>query len=132
VLLHGDFWPGNVLWREDKLVAVIDWEDAKLGDPLTDLAISRLDIACIYGIDAVRSFTEHYRSVMAIDFTDLPYWDLCAALRFIRLAGPNLAEWAAFYLPYGRHDITERTIREQYRSFVEQALAGLGVSAQAT
>jgi aminoglycoside phosphotransferase (APT) family kinase protein len=44
VLLHGDFWPGNVLWKEDRLVAVIDWEDAALGDPLADFANSRLEI----------------------------------------------------------------------------------------
>src|SRR4029077_16475377 len=28
VILHGDFWPGNVLWRNGKLAGVIDWEDA--------------------------------------------------------------------------------------------------------
>lgn len=41
VLLHGDFWPGNILWRDGQLVAVIDWEDAAIGDPLADLANSR-------------------------------------------------------------------------------------------
>src|SRR5438067_5191571 len=25
VLLHGDFWPGDTLWRDGRLVAVIDW-----------------------------------------------------------------------------------------------------------
>ena len=43
VLLHGDFWPGNLLWKDGRLVAVIDWEDAALGDPLADLANSRLE-----------------------------------------------------------------------------------------
>src|SRR5262249_7766747 len=42
-LLHGDFWPGNLLWRDGALVGVIDWEDAALGDPLADLANSRLE-----------------------------------------------------------------------------------------
>ena len=45
--------------------------------------------------DAMTAFTEHYQSAMAIDYTNLPYWDLCAALRLIRLGGPHLAEWAA-------------------------------------
>src|SRR5579872_6184424 len=27
VLLHGDFWPGNTLWRDGQLVAIIDWEE---------------------------------------------------------------------------------------------------------
>jgi aminoglycoside phosphotransferase (APT) family kinase protein len=127
VLLHGDFWPGNLLWRDDKLVAVIDWEDAKLGDPLTDFAISRLDILWIFGIDAMHSFTHHYKSMMAIDYTNLPYWDLCVALRLVRLAGSNLAEWAAFFRPFGRHDISEQTIREHYRFFITQAFEKLVV-----
>ena len=127
VLLHGDFWPGNILWQADKLVAVIDWEDAKLGDPLTDFAISRLDLLWIFGIDAMHSFTHHYQSMMAIDYTNLPYWDLGAALRLVRLAGSNLAEWAAFFPPFGRHDITEQTMRENYRFFITQAFEKLAV-----
>jgi aminoglycoside phosphotransferase (APT) family kinase protein len=125
VLLHGDFWPGNLLWQGDQLVAVIDWEDARLGDPLTDLAISRLDIVWMFGIDAMNAFTQHYQSMMAIDYTDLPYWDLAAALRLVRLAGSHLAEWAAFFAPYGRLDITEQTIREGYRFFITQAFEKL-------
>ena len=35
-LLHGDFWPGNVLGTGDEIVAVIDWENACVGDPLVD------------------------------------------------------------------------------------------------
>ena len=65
--------------------------------------------------------------MMAIDYTNLPYWDLCAALRLIRLAGSDLAEWAAFYPPFGRHDITEQTIRENYGYFVAQAFETLAV-----
>jgi aminoglycoside phosphotransferase (APT) family kinase protein len=125
VLLHGDFWPGNILWQDDKLVAVIDWEDAKLGDPLTDFAISRLDIAWIFGLDAMNSFTHHYKSMMAIDYSNLPYWDLGAALRLVRLAGSNLAEWAAFFPPFGRPDITEQTMRENYSFFITQAFEKL-------
>jgi aminoglycoside phosphotransferase (APT) family kinase protein len=124
-LLHGDFWPGNLLWRDGQLVAVIDWEDATLGDPLTDFAISRLDILWIFGVDAFNLFTQHYTSMMAIDYTNLPYWDLYAALRLARLAGPDLAEWVAFFPPFGRQDITEQTLREHYRLFVGQAFEKL-------
>lgn len=123
VLRHGDFWPGNLLWRNEQLVAVIDWEDAQLGDPLTDLAISRLDMLCIFGSDAMHSFTRHYQAQVPLDYTNLPYWDLYAALRFVRLAGADLAEWAAFYPPFGRPDITEQSLRTHYQFFITQALA---------
>jgi aminoglycoside phosphotransferase (APT) family kinase protein len=124
-LLHGDFWPGNLLWRDGKLVAVIDWEDATIGDPLADVAISRLDILWIFGVDALHAFMHQYTSLMAIDYSDLPYWDLYAALRLVRLAGADLAGWAAFFAPFGRPDITEQTIRAHYRWFIDQAFEKL-------
>jgi len=124
-LLHGDFWPGNALWRNGQLVAVIDWENAKLGDPLADFANSRLEIAWIFGTEAMQAFTRYYQSVMTLDYADLPYWDLCAALRMVRLAGPHLAEWAASFAPLGRPDITEQTMRAHLRWFIRQAFERL-------
>ena len=39
-IVHGDFRLDNVLVdRDDRIAAVIDWEMATLGDPLTDLAL---------------------------------------------------------------------------------------------
>lgn len=125
VLLHGDYWPGNILWRDDMLVGVVDWEDAQLGDPLIDLAISRLDILWIFGTDALHSFTNYYQSLMNIDFINLPYWDLCAALRLARLIGDDLTQWTAFFHPYGRHDITEQSVREHFQYFVTQGFENL-------
>lgn len=114
VLLHGDYWPGNLLWRNGQLVGVIDWEDAATGDPLADLANSRLEILWAFGIDAMQQFTHRYRSMTTIDFTDLPYWDLCAALRPIA----KIAQW-------GLDDATERTMRERHRWFTAQAFEEL-------
>lgn len=36
-LVHGDFKPGNLLLRDDRVAAVLDWETAHLGDPHEDL-----------------------------------------------------------------------------------------------
>ncbi len=124
VLLHGDFWPGNVLWRDGRLVAVIDWEDATLGDPLADLAICRLDVAMIHGADVMESFTRHYCAASRVDVATLPYWDLCAALR----APTDMAEWAGDWPELGRGDITAQTMRDGHRRFVAQALAKLDAS----
>lgn len=82
VILHGDYWPGNILWKEDKLVSIIDWEDAGLGDPLADLANSQLEILFHFGMDAMSDFTIQYKSMMLeLNFTNLPFWQLFAALR---------------------------------------------------
>lgn len=38
VLVHGDAGPGNFLFRNRKMTALVDWELAHPGDPLEDLA----------------------------------------------------------------------------------------------
>ena len=113
-LLHGDFWPGNLLWQAGRLVAAIDWEDAALGDPLADLANTRLEIMWAFGGDAMQEFTRRYQSLAALDLAQLPYWDLCAALRPI----PKIAEWT--------DDATaQQSMRAGLKSFIEQAFAQL-------
>ncbi|HVU09974.1 MAG TPA: phosphotransferase [Phototrophicaceae bacterium] len=121
VLLHGDFWAGNILWKNNRLAAVVDWEDATLGDPLTDFAISRLDTLLIFGVQAMQDFTQQYQSALPIDYTDLPYWDLFAALR----AAPYLGDWIGVYPALGRPDISEAALRASHQWFVEQAFAAL-------
>ena len=114
-LLHGDFWPGNLLWQHARLAAVIDWEDAALGDPLSDLANSRLEILWAFGLEAMQAFTQGYQAAMpTLDFADLPYWDLCAALK----PAHKLSDW-------GLSPAQERMMRERHTVFVAQALSKL-------
>lgn len=81
-LLHGDFWPGNVLWREGRLVGVLDWEDAAWGSPLLDLAIARLDACFAFGIGAEDRLAQAYfRLHPELRVPELALWDLVAALR---------------------------------------------------
>jgi aminoglycoside phosphotransferase (APT) family kinase protein len=113
-LLHGDFWPGNVLCKSGKPVAVIDWEDAALDDPLSDLGNTRLEILWAFGIEAMQCFTGYYKSQVELDYTNLPYWDLCAALR----PAFKIGEWAG-------DEPTEKRMREGHRWFITQAFEEL-------
>ncbi|HWO75157.1 MAG TPA: phosphotransferase [Bacillus sp. (in: firmicutes)] len=110
VILHGDFWPGNILWKDGKLVAVIDWEDAAIGDPLSDLANGRLEVLFKFGIEAMNEFTSTYQSLMPqIDYTDLPYWELFAALRL------------SVFTEWGLDKQIEKVMREKHEWFVTHA-----------
>lgn len=115
-LLHGDYWPGNVLWNDGQLVAVIDWEDAEIGDPLADIANSRLELLWAFGNEAMQSFTECYQALTTLDFTNLPYWDLWAALR----PAFCIAEWAG-------NETVEQRMRERHRRFITQAFEQLAM-----
>jgi aminoglycoside phosphotransferase (APT) family kinase protein len=78
-LLHGDFWPGNVLWQSGEPVAVLDWEDAAIGDPLSDLACARVELACSAGPALAEKFTREYCRLTGCDLGRLPIWDLYVA-----------------------------------------------------
>ncbi|MBT2667676.1 aminoglycoside phosphotransferase family protein [Bacillus sp. ISL-4] len=111
VILHGDYWPGNILWKEDKLVSIIDWEDSGLGDPLADLANSQLEISYHFGMQAMNDFTHRYKSMMPeLDFTNLPFWQLFAALRL-----STFPEW-------GLEKSKENSWKKRHKSFVRQAI----------
>jgi aminoglycoside phosphotransferase (APT) family kinase protein len=113
-LLHGDYWPGNTVWRDGRLAAVIDWEDAEVGDPLADLGNTRLELLWAFGWDAMQRFTEVYRSMSDLNYTALPYWDLWAALR----PASKISAWAG--------NVTrEAAMRAAHRLFVAQALEAL-------
>lgn len=114
ILLHGDFWPGNILWKNEHIAAIIDWEDAASGDPLADLANSRFELLWALGIETMLDFTQQYLSIATIDQTNLPYWDLYAALR----PAFKISEWAA-------NQAAEKIMREHHRWFINQAFQEL-------
>ncbi len=75
-LLHGDFWPGNLIWKDDRIAAVVDWEDSALGDPLSDLACARAELTCAAGEEAAFRFTSAYLKQSGLSDRRLPIWDL--------------------------------------------------------
>jgi aminoglycoside phosphotransferase (APT) family kinase protein len=109
-LVHGDFWPGNILWNEGNIAAVLDWEDAAIGDPLSDLAGCRLELLWKYGPDAAQAFTDHYLSRARIDCAHLPFWELYAA----SAAATCMGQWG---LPAAR----EADMRSKAASVVASA-----------
>ncbi|MBI1256105.1 MAG: phosphotransferase [Chloroflexi bacterium] len=124
-LLHGDYWPGNILWNDDRIAAVIDWEDSALGDPLSDVACARLDLLWAFGVEAMQVFTDHYQSLTSCDFTDLAYWDLTAALRPIGkfttwepnpAAAQKMIEKHRFFVRQTFEKLSETSLRPAVRS----------------
>jgi aminoglycoside phosphotransferase (APT) family kinase protein len=116
VVLHGDYWPGNVLWRDGRPVGVIDWEEAAFGDPMADLANIRLEIAWHFGTAAMDMLTSEYLTRRpAAGTATLPAWDLHAALRACEFPLETLP------LPDGKI----ASMRAAHRDFAAAALSQL-------
>ncbi|MEM6992034.1 MAG: phosphotransferase family protein [Myxococcota bacterium] len=88
-VLHGDFWPGNVLWHGGRIAAVIDWEDASTGDAMSDLASARVELRCAHGDAAMQAFTDHYAAKRAVDPERLALWEIYAS----SAALATMSEW---------------------------------------
>jgi fructosamine-3-kinase len=80
VFLHGDVWPGNLLWIGDRCVGLIDWKEAGVGHPGVDLAYLRFSAAMHHGQDGPALVREGYEDEMGQGATDLAYWDALVAL----------------------------------------------------
>jgi aminoglycoside phosphotransferase (APT) family kinase protein len=125
VLLHGDIWSGNLLWLEQHISGVIDWEDAWIGDPLLDVAGVRLDLACTFGFGAMEEFTRAYCAHSPVDMSGLAHWDLVAALWFTRFLNEEFVKFPEFYKEYGREDITLDSMRAVVKEFSRRAIQNL-------
>ena len=112
VVLHGDYWPGNTLWRGGTLVCVIDWEDAVFGDPLADVANARMELAMAFSTAAASGFTRQYAELMpSVNLTALPHWDLYAALRHQgRMTGWGLSAADLARLQAGHREFTSAAL----------------------
>ena len=121
-LLHGDYWPGNVIFEAGdadraRIAAVIDWEDCALGDALSDVACCRVELLCAHGPEVMDRFTEAY------------------AARMGPLPSAPLAVWEAYVSAAALHSMhgwglpaeDEARRRRDTLGFLEAAAAKLGV-----
>lgn len=78
-LLHGDFWPGNLLWKDQHLVGILDWEDAAYGDPLSDVACTALELTYVAGADGAKHFVRTYARLRPIEPRRFALWQIYVA-----------------------------------------------------
>ena len=117
-LLHMDFWPGNVLWRDGSISAVVDWDGAAFGDPALDVGNFRMEMH-LRGIpEAADLFLERYERT-AGKVANLGFWELAAAARPL----PDPAKWLLDSQLEGGRAAVEQRLQRNFRAFVEAAIA---------
>ena len=115
VLVHRDFHPTNVLWRDGQVSGIVDWVNACLGPAGIDVAHCRLNLVAMYGIDAAQTFLEAYRRARS-GYVHDAYWDVEVLLG--ALPEPTCyAPWQEF----GLKPIEPGTLRARLEELLREA-----------
>lgn len=85
VFTHGDPGPGNLLWADGAITALLDWEMSHFGDPHDDVAFLSVR-AALFGLelpDFAGRVREHYHAHAdaVLDDDRLRYWQAVSVLR---------------------------------------------------
>jgi aminoglycoside phosphotransferase (APT) family kinase protein len=118
VLCHGDYWPGNVLWRRERLVGLVDWEQPRLGDAASDVATVRGDLTVLFGQGPADEFVARYEIASGYQVRELRFWDLLIST----WAVAEIAQWVSVYPALGRTDVSVALGRQRIRAFAQAAL----------
>lgn len=83
VLTHGDLNPSNIIFKDGKLLAIIDWEHAHIGDPREDLGWFRFIEAAsgtrfFHCVDFPGGFLGYYNHLTGFDVSleELDYFQI--------------------------------------------------------
>ncbi|MBV9170958.1 MAG: phosphotransferase [Chloroflexi bacterium] len=112
VLVHNDYWPGNLLWRRGRLVGLVDWEAPRLGDAGRDVGTCHGDASMLFGHAAAERFLENYIEAGGEPGENLRFWKLY----HVAHALGELDSWLPGLHALGRTDFT----LERLRSVVQE------------
>ena len=116
---HGDYWPGNLLWHRDAVVAVLDWEAAVLADPVSDVAYCYAELRYL-GLDAAADqFVARYRDMTGSDLASFSYWIVTALCRAVPEVHTYVDGWSGL-----GHIEDLGTVRRRLNDLVAETLDG--------
>jgi aminoglycoside phosphotransferase (APT) family kinase protein len=110
VLTHGDYWSGNVVWRDGKLTGIVDWSSGARGPRGFDLGWCRLDLVLLFGERIADAFLVAYEEASGRAVGEIRLWDCWAAAR----SHEGVASWVPNYRPLGRADLDEDELRRRH------------------
>ena len=116
-IIHTGFWPGNTLWKDGKLLAIIDWEWPALGEPMFDVAYFLAD-AAYAGFDIEKTFIETYERTSGKLVHDLLFWKMMAAA----MPMPDIGGWAQGYAELGIRKMDADEIRRAHATYITSLL----------
>jgi len=118
-LCHGDFHVGNVLFDGSRATGIVDWDQARLTDPRTDVAYAALDLAILGGVEVADAFLAAWEDLRG-PMVDRHWWCLRATIA----TWWNVDEWLPGWHDLGI-DIDLTTTYDRLRAWTELHLSGL-------
>lgn len=118
VLVHMDYWHGNVMWHEDRVSAVVDWDFASYGDPAIDVAYFRLNQYLRGTKSTADLFLKFYEEGSGESVRNLGFWELAAAARPL----PKPTSWVRQIREVAGLAGTDEQASSDYYEFVASAL----------
>jgi aminoglycoside phosphotransferase (APT) family kinase protein len=118
VLTHGDYWSGNVVWRDRTLTGIVDWSGAARGPRGFDLGWCRLDLVLLFDERIADVFLAAYEAAIGQTVGDVVLWDSWAVAH----SHDIVDTWAPNYAPLGRGDLDERELRQRHSLWTTRLL----------
>jgi aminoglycoside phosphotransferase (APT) family kinase protein len=89
-LLHGDCKWGNMMWADEEVAGVLDWEMAQIGDPLIDIGYATMlwDLggpSPLPGIISTEEFLGAYEAATGIDTSEITWYQILATFKVVAI-----------------------------------------------
>jgi aminoglycoside phosphotransferase (APT) family kinase protein len=110
VLTHGDYWSGNVVWRDGRLTGIVDWSSGARGPRGFDLGWCRLDLVLLFDEQIADDFLAAYEAGTGQVVGEVRLWDCWAVARSDHAVG----SWGPNYQPLGRADLDQDELRRRH------------------
>lgn len=121
VVSHGDFHPGNMLWRKGEFSGLIDWLSCGMHYRTREVVYCRTELAILFGAREADRFLKVYESMAGTTLEHVPTWDLLQGLTAMRW----VTWWCYAYREQGRTDLTDELGIRRAKRVVERALMAL-------
>ncbi len=110
VLTHGDYWSGNVVWRDGVLTGIVDWSGGLRGPRGFDVAWCRLDLFILFDERLADVFLATYEEAAGEAVANVALWDGWAIARSHEM----VETWVDNYRPLGRVDLDVSKLRRRH------------------
>jgi aminoglycoside phosphotransferase (APT) family kinase protein len=118
-LIHRDYHPANVLFTGERLTGIVDWINTCRGAVNIDVAVCRVDLICLHGVDAANQFLQYYEQASGTEHH--PLWDVHGILDFFDNE-ENPVDVLQSWHDLGRSDLTLPLIYQRANEFLEHII----------